>query len=201
MQNEGFRSKPYKCSEGVWSIGYGCNLERRMSELPSMIRGWVRTQGIEGGYIKYDMPIHNLNLNIKEASDILQEDLTNIVQELLTKVPWVEHLPETARDIVYDMAYNLGVPGLLNFKKMFFALFNSDWRGASNEMLDSKWAKQVGKRATKQAEEMANLGVGSDWMQHHIEEILQKIAENIHRSVDELTPKLYDELRYIGYEA
>ena len=45
------------------------------------------------------------------------------------------------------MAYNLGFNGLLKFKRMIQALKNRNFLLASNEMMDSKWAKQVGKRA------------------------------------------------------
>ena len=45
------------------------------------------------------------------------------------------------------MYVNLGPSGLLGFKKMHKALANKDYITASAEMLDSRWATQVGNRA------------------------------------------------------
>jgi lysozyme len=56
--------------------------------------------------------------------------------------------------VLYDMAYNMGVPRLRQFKKMFAALSVHDYETASLEMLDSKWARQVGNRAKKLSEIM-----------------------------------------------
>jgi lysozyme len=50
-----------------------------------------------------------------------------------------------------NMAFNLGPTRLSGFKK-FIAAFNArDWDGAVIEMLDSKWAKQVGERSSRLA--------------------------------------------------
>lgn len=45
------------------------------------------------------------------------------------------------------MAYNLGISGLLKFKKMLKTLEEENYPKAAKEMLDSLWAIQVGKRA------------------------------------------------------
>lgn len=56
--------------------------------------------------------------------------------------------------VLIDMCFNLGLPRLLKFKKMFAALEEQDYDKAADEMLDSKWARQVGRRATFLAEVM-----------------------------------------------
>jgi lysozyme len=53
------------------------------------------------------------------------------------------------------MIFNLGLYGVLGFKRMLAALREKDYLKASKEMLDSKWAKQVGYRAKKLASIMA----------------------------------------------
>ena len=50
-----------------------------------------------------------------------------------------------------DMAFNMGVPRLLKFKKMWAAIHEGDFATASEEMLDSRWSTQVGQRSTKLA--------------------------------------------------
>ena len=52
------------------------------------------------------------------------------------------------------MAFNMGVPTLLEFRRMLGALAEKDWDGAAVEMLDSKWARQVGSRANELSELM-----------------------------------------------
>jgi lysozyme len=46
------------------------------------------------------------------------------------------------------MGFNLGISRLLHFRRMLSALEQGDYQKAAVEMLDSKWARQVGKRAT-----------------------------------------------------
>jgi len=50
------------------------------------------------------------------------------------------------------MAFNLGVAGLLGFKKMIVALKNGNYQLAAKECLDSRYAKEVGARAKRVAE-------------------------------------------------
>jgi lysozyme len=52
------------------------------------------------------------------------------------------------------MAFNMGVRGLLNFKKMLAAVETGQWGVAAKEMLDSTWAHQVPQRAARLAQQM-----------------------------------------------
>ena len=51
--------------------------------------------------------------------------------------------------IVANMAFNLGMPRLNKFKKMWSAIEDEDYNNAAVEMLDSRWAEQVKGRATR----------------------------------------------------
>ena len=55
------------------------------------------------------------------------------------------------------MAYNLGVDGLLKFKKMWKALEKQDYQTAAEEMKDSKWYHQVGRRSKYLYKKMKDL--------------------------------------------
>lgn len=48
---------------------------------------------------------------------------------------------------IVNMLFNLGLPRFTAFKNMIMALSLGQWEVAAEEMLDSKWAKQVGQRA------------------------------------------------------
>jgi lysozyme len=73
------------------------------------------------------------------------------LEDKLEQFHWYNNLDPVRQDVILDMAYNLGVDGLLGFKKMIKALENKKYNQAAREMLDSKWAKQVGNRATELA--------------------------------------------------
>ena len=66
-----------------------------------------------------------------------------------------DDIPEEKQQILVNMAFNLGVAGLMNFKNMLSAVEEGRWSDASTEMLDSKWADQVGTRAIELSGAMA----------------------------------------------
>ena len=53
---------------------------------------------------------------------------------------------DTAREIIVEMVFQLGIGGVSKFKKMFEALRNKDYNEAANQMLDSQWRVQTPKR-------------------------------------------------------
>ena len=82
---------------------------------------------------------------------ILDHDIRQFIKELDTRAPsWQEHPPSVCRAIT-NMAFQMGVPALMNFKKMWLALDRNDYRRAADEALKSKWAKQTPERAIRMA--------------------------------------------------
>lgn len=145
-RHEGFSATPYKCTAGKWTIGYGFNLDSY---------GVTDTEGLvwTEGYAAY----------------VLEQQLSELTPPAYSKTP----LEEVFKSCYYDygtdktieyffcrveairnMAFNLGTGGVLKFKKMITALEKKDFDLAAKEMLDSKWAKQVGNRATELSEQM-----------------------------------------------
>lgn len=95
-----------------------------------------------------------LPLSKDEAELILECRLREKMKVLQLVKPSVLDLPEQKREIIYEMAYQLGVSGVLKFKKMWKALEKKDYNEAAKEMLDSRWAEQTPQRANKLAEKM-----------------------------------------------
>ncbi len=89
----------------------------------------------------------------EEALFLLRNDIHEVM-DALEKHEWYLALDPIRQKVVIDMAYNLGVGGLLKFRKMIAALEYGDYEGAADQMLDSRWAEQVGMRATRLAEMM-----------------------------------------------
>ena len=100
---------------------------------------------------------HNLEAHgITEAvaSAILAEDIDRARADVLTRIPVSMALDEIRRDALINMAFNLGIVGLLRFTALLGALEQQDWPAAAQAMLDSKWARQVGERAHRLADQM-----------------------------------------------
>jgi lysozyme len=89
-----------------------------------------------------------------EARYLLKNDIAIVEEELLRNKPSVADLDGVRQRILVDMGFNLGIPTLLKFQNMWTAIEDEDWIEASEQMLDSRWAKQVGRRAIRLADAM-----------------------------------------------
>lgn len=94
-----------------------------------------------------------LPLSEKEAEMILEYRL-NILKDNLSGSLYMLDIDKKAWDILYNMVYQMGVKGVLNFKNMIKALEAKDYNRAGDEMLDSKWAKQTPARANRLSKAM-----------------------------------------------
>lgn len=94
-----------------------------------------------------------LPLSEKEAEMILEYRL-NILKGNLSGSLYMLDIDKKAWDILYNMVYQMGVKGVLNFKNMIKALEVKDYKRAGDEMLDSKWAKQTPARANRLSKAM-----------------------------------------------
>ncbi len=63
-------------------------------------------------------------------------------------------LPEEVQLIIANMMFNLGYPRLEKFKGMYFNISTRNWQGAADEMVDSKWYRQVTNRAERLVQRM-----------------------------------------------
>lgn len=90
-----------------------------------------------------------------ESAMLLANDIADMERELQRALPWVARLDEVRQRVLVDMAFNLGIVGLLNFKRTLATIETGDYQQAATMMLDSKWAKQVGQRAERLARMMA----------------------------------------------
>ena len=100
-----------------------------------------------------------LPLSKSESEMILKSRLNQKTDELVKSEPFVNELPSEVRDVLYEMSYQLGVGGLLKFKKMFRALKDGNYKEAYIQALDSRWAEQTPSRAKKLAKVFLEQGV------------------------------------------
>lgn len=104
--------------------------------------------------IGYGRNLEGLTINEYRANIWLYEDANTATNEVLKALPWITSVSEVREQVIVNMCFNLGINGLLKFEKMLTALKNEDYETAADEMLDSKWAVQVGKRALELSERM-----------------------------------------------
>ena len=119
VRDEGWIPHAYLDSEGLITVGVGFMIDKK-----------------RGGKL-YD----------EEINFILDNRMRMVSRELGERLPQYRLYPEIVRRAVLNMAYNLGVSGLLRFKRMIAALDAGDYQTAATEALNSKWASQVGPRA------------------------------------------------------
>ena len=100
----------------------------------------------------------NLSVNgisSAEAELLLDNDIARCERELLTALPWVASLDWIRHAVLVSLVFNMGLAGLLGFRKMLAALEGQDYDGAALELLQSRYAEQVPQRAARLAKQLA----------------------------------------------
>ena len=105
----------YQDSKGYWTIGIGRLIDHRL-----------------GGKLSDD-----------ECQYLLANDLVNVRKELAA-CAWYNIQDEVRRGVLIELCLNMGLPRLLTFQNMIAALKIFDYRKAAAEMVNSKWANDVG---------------------------------------------------------
>ena len=146
VKHEGLRLQVYQDTLGIDTIGIGRNLKDR----------GISKEELD----ELDIPTidHVYEYGITEADAMLlaENDVQIVEEELLRAHPCVEDLDAVRQLVLVDMAFNMGVPRLCKFKKMWNAIHENKFDIAAKEMLDSRWATQVKSRSTKLANAMHN---------------------------------------------
>lgn len=90
-----------------------------------------------------------------EAELMLSNDIDDFADRLKREIPWMVELSPVRQRVLLDMAFNLGISGLLKFKRTLKAIRAKQYEKAAEMMLDSRWATQVGQRAKRLSKMMA----------------------------------------------
>lgn len=120
----------YQDHLGYWTIGVGFLIDKR-----------------KGG-----------KLYPEEIAFIFSNRINKIASELSAKIPWFNRLDEVRQRILIQMAYQMGVKGLLGFKNTLAMIAAGQYDRAADGMLQSLWARQTPDRA-KRLSEMMRTGV------------------------------------------
>lgn len=132
---EGYKERPYLDSLGYPTVAGGIR---------------IGPQGASISYYQFKVP--------RSVGDVWKQTLVDEKTAAMRKnndifVALSKCNPPRA-DILYSMAYQMGVSGLAYFKSMLNHITNEDFEAAANEMMRSLWAKQTPNRAKRHADVM-----------------------------------------------
>lgn len=90
-------------------------------------------------------------ISMSEATAMCENDINAVCNELDREIPWWKQMSEARQLVFANMLFNLGLVRFKGFKGMLARAKEGRYSEAADEMLDSKWAKQVGMRAARLA--------------------------------------------------
>jgi GH24 family phage-related lysozyme (muramidase) len=91
------------------------------------------------------------------CNECFDTDIQIVLSDCDRLYPDFNELPEEVQRIIANMMFNMGRPRLSKFKGMKRGVDARDWNAAADEMVDSKWYRQVTKRADRLVERMRNV--------------------------------------------
>ena len=138
--HEGFRSSVYLCPTGHPTVGYGFRVADLSADELALNAGAVEPMSKE------------------VAEKILDIKITKFKKQVYNALPWLTYAPMDIQDALCEMAYQMGVSGLLGFKNTLAMIKAKRYSEAAENMLKSKWATQTPKRAKQIANLVRNAG-------------------------------------------
>lgn len=135
--NEGCILEPYKCPAGKLTIGIGRNIDDNplTAEEIAFIGHNCRKKGITE----------------QQANYLCRNDLKRVRQQLDKYLTWWQDLNPDRQYVMIDLCFNMGINTLLTFKKTLDSIATGYYIRAAEQLMQSKYARQVGKRAERNA--------------------------------------------------
>lgn len=125
-RDEGEKLHAYQDHLGYWTIGVGRLIDPR-----------------KGG-----------GISRAESAMLLANDIDQTMRELLRREPWIGTLSLPRQGVLINMAFQMGVDGLLKFKNTLKMIEQGEYEKASEAMLQSLWAQQTPNRAYRLSRQM-----------------------------------------------
>lgn len=130
--DEGYKLTVYRCSKGFLTGGIGHNFDADPAF--NIMQRPIRF----GDKISPDEVIALFDYDIKKVMTGLKKRINNF-----------NEMPENYRAVLINMAFQMGVSGLLGFKKMLAAMSYRDDNVAAHEIKDSKYYSDTPNRAKR----------------------------------------------------
>ena len=93
----------------------------------------------------------------ERVRECFDKDVESVLRDCTLLYKDFYELPEEVQQIVANMMFNMGYTRLSKFKGMKKGVDARDWNKAADEMVDSRWYKQVTNRANRLVERMRNI--------------------------------------------
>ncbi len=97
---------------------------------------------------EYGQPIKT-EVSADRVNEVFNADVQLYINETKKVFPDLESKPDSIQLVLVNMCFNLGAPRLQKFRKFITAINDEQWAEAAVEMMDSRWARQVGPRAER----------------------------------------------------
>jgi lysozyme len=127
--DEGFKPQAYKDSLGFWTIGIG-----RLCDAGKPGSGLTEEEGLY----------------------LLGNDIKRTTDALVAQLPWVKNLSDARQRALVNMAFQLGIDGVLGFKHTLALIQSGDYAAAADNAMQSLWAKQTPNRAKRVTDMIRN---------------------------------------------
>ena len=85
--------------------------------------------------------LEDVGITKAEAEQLLANDISRVVANIVKRIPWAMNLDDARFSVIHSMVFQMGIGGVIKFRKFLTALQMGDYTKASIEMLDSKWAQ------------------------------------------------------------
>lgn len=152
----------------VWEIGWGVLVNKEKMDINKLREQLKIDEGVKyevyddhlgyktfgiGHLVKstdeeYGFPV-GTPVSEERVNSVFDKDVITYIDESKKVFGNLEEMPGEVQQVIVNMCFNMGAPRLSQFKKFIRAIHDEEWATASLEMLDSKWANQVGERANR----------------------------------------------------
>ena len=112
----------------------------------------------------------------ERVNAVFDKDVETYITESKKVFPNLDELHEEAQQVIVNMCFNMGAPRLSKFKKFVAAVNDGNWSTAAVEMMDSRWANQVGVRAERLRDRISAL---STWKPKPINDEFKKQRDDL----------------------
>tara|TARA_R110002033_G_scaffold52067_6_gene99169 strand:+ start:1962 stop:2375 length:414 start_codon:yes stop_codon:yes gene_type:complete len=102
----------------------------------------------------YGRNLEDIGISEEEAEMLLKNDIYEATNQLLNAFPWMATFSDARISAMINFTFNVGIGTVRKFSNTIEYLKNEDWEAAADEMMDSKWAEQVGDRAIQITEQI-----------------------------------------------
>jgi lysozyme len=102
--------------------------------------------------------LEDVGITKEEAEQMLANDISRVVVDIVKRIPWAMKLDDARFSVIHSMVFQMGIGGVMNFRKFLNALQMGDYVKASIEMMDSKWAQHDSPARAKRLAEVMRSG-------------------------------------------